>query len=170
MPNVRTQKICSARCEWPLAAGWTNSLLCQSVARRCLVREKCWVKSDKFGVKLKRHSSSYERDQGEQPRKVFIDRGVRTVGLPRHLLQIQATLPVSTSTAERGFGTLRRQKTYMRTTLETASLAWLLWHGIQSASSTRRKFLDLFASESRRSDFGIKLDLAVWLRWQWFCS
>ena len=25
-------------------------------------------------VKLKRHSSSYETDQGEQPRKVFIDR------------------------------------------------------------------------------------------------
>ena len=24
-------------------------------------------------VKLKRHSSSYETDQGEQPRKVFID-------------------------------------------------------------------------------------------------
>jgi len=32
------------------------------------------VKADKFVVKLKRHSSSYERYQGEQPRKVFIDR------------------------------------------------------------------------------------------------
>jgi len=32
------------------------------------------VKFDKFVVKLKRHSSSYERDQGEQPRKVFIGR------------------------------------------------------------------------------------------------
>jgi len=32
------------------------------------------VKSGKFVVKLKRHSSSYETDQGEQPRKVFIDR------------------------------------------------------------------------------------------------
>jgi len=31
------------------------------------------VKSDKFVLKLKRHSSSYETDQGEQPRKVFID-------------------------------------------------------------------------------------------------
>jgi len=30
--------------------------------------------SDKFVVKLKRHSSSYETDQDEQPRKVFIDR------------------------------------------------------------------------------------------------
>jgi len=29
---------------------------------------------DKFVVKLKRHSSSYETDQGEQPRKFFIDR------------------------------------------------------------------------------------------------
>ena len=112
-------------------------------------------------VKLKRHSYSYERDQSEQPRKVFIDRGVRTVGLSRNLLQIQATLPVATATAERSFGTLRRLKTYMRTTLETTSLAWLLCHGIQSASSTRRKFLHLFASESRRSDFGVKLDLAV---------
>jgi len=32
------------------------------------------VKSDQFVVKLKRHSSSYETDQGEQHRKVFIDR------------------------------------------------------------------------------------------------
>jgi len=32
------------------------------------------MKSDKFVVKLKRHSSSYETDQGEQPRKVFIGR------------------------------------------------------------------------------------------------
>jgi len=32
------------------------------------------VKSDKFVVKLKRHSSSYETDQGEEPQKVFIDR------------------------------------------------------------------------------------------------
>ena len=31
------------------------------------------MKSDKFVVKLKRHSSSYERDQGEQPRNVCID-------------------------------------------------------------------------------------------------
>jgi len=93
--------------------------------------------------------------------KVFIDRGVRTVGLPRNLLQKLATLPVSTATAERSFSTLRRLKTYMRTTLETTSLAWLLCHGIQSALSTRRKFLDLVASERHRSDFGVKLDLAV---------
>ena len=32
------------------------------------------MKSDKFVVKLQRHSSSYETDQGKQPRKVFIDR------------------------------------------------------------------------------------------------
>jgi len=32
------------------------------------------VKSDKFVVKSKSHSSSYETDQGEQPRKVFIGR------------------------------------------------------------------------------------------------
>ena len=32
------------------------------------------MKSDEFVVKLKRHSSSYETDQGKQPRKVFIDR------------------------------------------------------------------------------------------------
>jgi len=31
------------------------------------------VKSGKFVVKLKRHSSSYETDQGDKPRKVFID-------------------------------------------------------------------------------------------------
>jgi len=29
---------------------------------------------DKLVVKLKRHSSSYEKDQGEQPLKVLIDR------------------------------------------------------------------------------------------------
>ena len=74
VPNVHRWKICSARCEWALVAGWTNSLLCWSVARRSLVSDKCWVKMDKFVVKLKRHSSSYETDQGQQPRKVFIDR------------------------------------------------------------------------------------------------
>jgi len=69
------------------------------------------VKIGKFVVKkkknkLKRHSSSYERDQGVQPRKVFIDWGVRAVGLPRNLLQMLATFPVSTATAERSFSTL----------------------------------------------------------------
>jgi len=39
-----------------------------------IVSKKCWVKMDMFVVKLNRHSSSYETDQGEQPRKVFIDR------------------------------------------------------------------------------------------------
>jgi len=39
------------------------------------------VKADKFVVKLKRHSSSYETDQGEQPRKVFIDQKVFIVAL-----------------------------------------------------------------------------------------
>jgi len=29
---------------------------------------------DKFVVKFERHSSSCETDQGEEPRKVFIDR------------------------------------------------------------------------------------------------
>ena len=29
---------------------------------------------DKFVMKVKRHSSSYETDQGEQPRNIFIDR------------------------------------------------------------------------------------------------
>ena len=37
----------------------------------------------KFVVKLKRHSSPYETDQGEKPRKVLFT-GVRTVGLPVH--------------------------------------------------------------------------------------
>jgi len=41
------------------------------------------VKSDKFVVKLKRHSCSYETDQGEQPRK-FLLTTVRTVGLSAH--------------------------------------------------------------------------------------
>jgi len=49
---------------------------------------------DKFVVKLKRHSSSYETDQGEQSRK-FVLTGVRTVGPLRNLLQILATRPVT---------------------------------------------------------------------------
>ena len=28
VPNAHTWKICGARCEWQLAAGWTNSLFC----------------------------------------------------------------------------------------------------------------------------------------------
>jgi hypothetical protein len=35
----------------------------------------------------------------------------------RTLLQIMATLPVSTATAERSFSTLRRLKTYTRSTM-----------------------------------------------------
>jgi len=76
---------------------------------------------DKVVVKLKRLTSSYETDQGEQHGKVYwpvsehcLPRNVRTVGLP---------------------------ETYCRTTMETASLAWLLCQCIQSAPSTKRKFL-----------------------------
>jgi len=115
---------------------------------------------DKFVVKLKRHSSSYERDQGEQPQKVFIDRGVRTVGLPRNLLQILATLFVSTATAERSFSTLRRRKTYMRTTLETASVAWLLCQCIQTARSTRTKLLKILL-RVKGADQTLVLNLGV---------
>jgi len=53
----------------------------------------------------------------------FLLTGVRTVGLSRNLLQMLATLPVSTATAERSFSTLKRLKTYLRTTMEP--LHWL---------------------------------------------
>jgi len=71
----------------------------------------------------------------------FLFTGVRTLGLPRNLLQILATFFVSTATTEQSFSTLRRLKTYLRTTMETASLAWLLCQCIQTAPLTMRKFL-----------------------------
>jgi len=71
----------------------------------------------------------------------FLLNGVRIVVLRRNLLQILATLPASTATAQRSFSTLRRLKTYLRTTMETASLAWLLCQCMQTVPSTRRKFL-----------------------------
>jgi len=58
--------------------------------------------------------------------ETFLLTSVRTVGLPRNLLQILFTLPVSTATAERSFSTLRRLKTNLKTTMEIAPLAWLL--------------------------------------------
>jgi len=52
----------------------------------------------------------------------FLLTGVRTVGLPRNLLQILATLLVSTATTERSFSALSQLKAYLRTTMESDRL------------------------------------------------
>jgi len=87
----------------------------------------------------------------------FLLNGVRTVVLPRNLLQILATPLVSTASAERSFSILRPLKTYLRTTMETASLAWLLCQCYQPPVNKKEILEDFVASQRRRSDFGDEL-------------
>ncbi|CAN7977490.1 unnamed protein product [Ixodes persulcatus] len=70
------------------------------------------------------------------------------------LLQIMATLPVTTSTSERSFSTLRRLKTYLRNTtgaLRLNGLALLNVHREVSVSADES--LDELATKPRRLDF-----------------
>ncbi|CAN8008680.1 unnamed protein product, partial [Ixodes pacificus] len=70
------------------------------------------------------------------------------------LLQIMATLPVTTSTSERSFSTLRRLKTYLRNTtgaLRINGLALLNVHHEVSASAD--EILDELATKPQRLDF-----------------
>jgi len=59
----------------------------------------------------------------------------------RNLLQFLATLPVSTATAEQRFRTLSLLKTYLRTMESDQLTGFVFCQCIQTAPSTRRKFL-----------------------------
>uniref|UniRef100_L7LXZ9 Putative 52 kDa repressor of the inhibitor of the protein n=1 Tax=Rhipicephalus pulchellus TaxID=72859 RepID=L7LXZ9_RHIPC len=72
----------------------------------------------------------------------------------RKLLQIMATLPVTTSTSERSFSTLRRLKTYLRNTtgaLRLNGLALLNIH--REVPLSPEEILDELATKPRRLDF-----------------
>ena len=75
----------------------------------------------------------------------------------KNLLQIIATLPVSTATAERSFSTLRRLKTYLRTTMESDRLTGLALMSVHTNRPVNKEKIleDFVASERRRSDFGV---------------
>jgi hypothetical protein len=71
----------------------------------------------------------------------------------RRLLQIMATLPVSTATAERSFSTLRRLKTYTRSTMAEDRLNGLALLSIHRERSVSIKdVIDGFALAPRRLD------------------
>ena len=64
----------------------------------------------------------------------------------RKLLTILATLPVTTSSAERSFSTLRRLKTYLRSTMANERLASLaLLHIHKDISVSAEEVVDRFA-------------------------
>lgn len=72
----------------------------------------------------------------------------------RRLIQIMATLPVSTATAERSFSTLRRLKTYMRSSMledRLTGLALIAIHRERHISV--KKVIDTMCLVPRRSDF-----------------
>lgn len=75
----------------------------------------------------------------------------------RILLQIVATLPVSTATAERSFSTLRRLKTYLRTTMKNDRLTGLALLSINRHRIVNKEEVlkDFVACEPRRIDFGL---------------
>jgi len=70
------------------------------------------------------------------------------------LLTILATLPVTTATAERSFSTLRRLKTYLRSTMTADRLTSLaLLHIHNDVPCPVDEVIDRFACESRRTNF-----------------
>ena len=74
------------------------------------------------------------------------------------LLKIFATLPVTTATAERSFSTLRRLKTYLRTTMTGERLNGLALMTIHRDISTKidpQDVISRLAKKSRRLDFVI---------------
>ena len=74
------------------------------------------------------------------------------------LLKIFATLPVSTATAERSFSTLRRLKTYLRTTMTNDRLNGLALMSIHRDIVTKLNPQDVIsqlAKKNRRLDFVI---------------
>ena len=72
----------------------------------------------------------------------------------RKLLQILATLPVSTCTSERSFSTLRRLKTYLRnTTSETRLNGLALLNIHREHTPTTEEIINEFIKQKRRLDF-----------------
>lgn len=70
------------------------------------------------------------------------------------LLQIFATLPVSTSSTERSFSTLRRIKTYLRNSTSEQRLNGLAMLNIhRDISISTNEIIDLLAKRPRRLDF-----------------
>jgi molybdopterin biosynthesis enzyme len=72
----------------------------------------------------------------------------------RKLLQILATLPVSTCTSERSFSTLRRMKTYLRnSTSETRLNGLALLNIHREHTPTPNAIIDELLKKKRRLDF-----------------
>jgi len=71
------------------------------------------------------------------------------------LLTILGTLPVSTATSERSFSTMRRLKTYLRSSIGNERMAGLALLSIyKDRQIDREKIMnDFLASSNRRSDF-----------------
>lgn len=96
----------------------------------------------------------------ERPANVLSALAVCTEMYPniKKLLKIFATLPVSTATAERSFSTLRRLKTYLRTTTgadRLNGLALMCIHRDISSAINPQDVITGLAKRNRRLDFVI---------------
>ena len=71
------------------------------------------------------------------------------------LLTISGTLPVSTATSERSFSTMRRLKTYLRSSIGNERMTGLALLSIHKDGQIDREKImnDFVASSNRRSDF-----------------
>ena len=70
------------------------------------------------------------------------------------LLQIAATLPVTTATAERTFSTMKRIKTYLRSTMTTDRLTGLALLNVhRDIELTPDEVINHFGRKNRRLDF-----------------
>ena len=71
------------------------------------------------------------------------------------LLTILGTLPVSTATSERSFSTMRRLKTYLRSSIGNERITGLALLSIHKDRQIDREkiMIDFVASNNRRSDF-----------------
>ena len=71
------------------------------------------------------------------------------------LLAISGTLPVSTATSERSFSTMRRLKTYLRSSIGNERMTGLALLPVHNDRQIDREKImnDFVASSNRRSDF-----------------
>ena len=70
------------------------------------------------------------------------------------LMTILATLPVTTASAERSFSTLRRLKTYLRSTMSSEPLSSMALLNVHpTVPCPVEEVIDRFTSECRRTDF-----------------
>ena len=118
---------------------------------------KCFLPEDAecFEAELMRWKSCWARQPSDcRPRNVFsalkAARQLGTYSITETLLQIFATLPVTTETGERSFSALKLIKTYLRTSMQENRLnALALLHMNNDIKLDYSQVIDQFARRNR---------------------